>query len=201
MHFIVKIHSNVRMTPGTKSMLYKYYKMQRVLYLSLIMTIVIPSSVHAAGPDVELMRIDGVEQQLTDYIGRGKWVVVNVWSPSCSACVKELPELERFEKKHRGKITVLGVTIDFPSFEYGRIDILRTFLKHHPLEYPLFLADLESASDVIGNRLVGIPLTAIFHPNGKVLARWPGDIESDEIEEYMQNYSDYLSEDELTRDF
>ena len=112
-----------------------------------------------------------------------------------------MPELERFEKKHRGNITVLGVTIDFPSFEYGKIDIIKTFLKQHPLEYPLFLADLDSASDVIGNRLVGIPLIAIFRPDGKAVARWPGYIDIDEIEEFMQSYSDYYSDDTLTKDF
>ena len=149
-------------------------------------------------PDVTLVRIDGVKQSMADYIGQGKWVVINVWSPTCTACVKELPELERFELKHRGDITVLGITIDFPSFEYGKIDIIKSFLKHHPLEYPLFLADMESASDIIGNRLVGIPLIAIFHPDGEVVARWPGYIDIDEIEEFMENYSDYYSEDALS---
>ncbi len=182
-------------------MLYKFFKMQLILYLSVIITVFFHSSARATGPDVKLMRIDGIEQSLTDYIGQGKWVVVNVWSPTCTACVTELPELERFEKKHRGNITVLGVTIDFPSFEYGKIDIIKRFLRHHPLEYPLFLADLESASDVIGNRLVGIPLTAIFHPDGKAVARWPGYIDIDEIEEFMENYSKYYADDELTEGF
>ncbi len=174
---------------------------QRSLLFFGCLSILMPV-VHATkAPDVTLVRIDGVEQSMTDYIGQGKWVVVNVWSPTCTACVKELPELERFEKKHRGNITVLGVTIDFPSFEYGKIDIIKTFLKQHPLEYPLFLADLDSASDVIGNRLVGIPLIAIFRPDGKAVARWPGYIDIDEIEEFMQSYSDYYSDDTLTKDF
>ena len=81
-----------------------FTKTQCVLIIFCFLSIQM-SFVHATkAPDVTLVRIDGVEQSMTDYIGQGKWVVVNVWSPSCTACVKELPELERFEQKHRNKI-------------------------------------------------------------------------------------------------
>ena len=182
-------------------MLYKFHKIQLTLFLSAFVTIFFPSSAIATGPDVKLMRIDGIEQHMTDYIGQGKWVIVNVWSPSCSFCVQELPHVEKFERKHRGEIIVLGITLDFPSFGYGKVDIIKAFLQRHPLNYPIFLADLDSASNTIGNRLTGIPTIAIYHPDGRALARWPGYININEIEEFMQNYTDYLSEDELSRDF
>ena len=150
----------------------------------------------ATTPPVELMRIDGVTQPMSDYIGHGKWVVINVWSPTCSACVKELPSLEKFRAKHAADTIVLGVTLDFPSFGYGKADIIKDFLKSHPLDYPIFLADLDLTAALIGNRLVAIPLIAIFHPDGRVLARWPGYIDIDEIEEFMQNYRDYMPDND-----
>lgn len=158
-------------------------------------------SVGANAPDVRLMRVDGVEQSMADYIGKGKWVVINVWSPTCTACVKELPAIEAFRKIHIDDVQMLGLTIDFPSFGYGRIDIINEFLEKTPLHYPLFLADLELVSKVIGNRLVAIPLIAIFHPNGKILARWPGYVDIGEIEDFMRNYSDYTPDDDLSVDF
>ena len=158
-------------------------------------------SVRANAPDIELQRVNGEKQPMSDYIGRGKWVVINVWSPTCSACVRELPHLESFRKKHEDNVIVLGLTIDYPSFAYGRIDIINDFLKKQPLHYPLFLADLKLASAVIGNRLVAIPLIAIFHPDGKVLARWPGNIDTREIEDFMANYKDYVPDDDLSSGF
>ena len=152
----------------------------------------------AAAPQVDLVRIDGASQPMSDYIGRGKWAVVNVWSPTCSACVKELPALEKFHAKHADDVMVLGITLDFPSFDYGRADIIKDFLQSHPLDYPIFLADLDLTAAVIGNRLVAIPLIAIFHPDGRVLARWPGYIDIDEIEEFMRNYKDYEPDDDLS---
>jgi thiol-disulfide isomerase/thioredoxin len=172
------------------------YKMIGFFLLALTAQTVV-----AAAPQVELVRIDGVTQPMSDYIGHGKWVVINVWSPTCSACVKELPALEKFRAKHAEDVTVLALTLDFPSFEYGKIDVIRKFLKSHPLDYPIFLADLDQTAAVIGNRLVAIPLLAIFHPDGRVLARWPGSIDIGEIEEFMRNYKDYAPEDDLSFGF
>jgi thiol-disulfide isomerase/thioredoxin len=155
----------------------------------------------ADAPQVDLVRIDGVTQPMSDYIGKGKWVVINVWSPTCPACVKELPTLEKFRARHRDDVIVLGITLDFPSFNYGKVDIIKDFMKSHPLDYPIFLADLDLTAAVIGNRLVAIPLIAIFHPDGRVLARWPGDIDIDEIEEFMRNYKEYAPDDELSVGF
>ena len=169
--------------------------------VSLILMLVVPGVASGPAPATELVRIDGVTRPMSDYIGKGKWVVINVWSPTCSACVRELPEIEAFRKKHVDDVQLLGLTIDFPSFGYGRIDIINEFLQKTPIHYPLFLADLELASEVIGNRLVAIPLMAIFHPDGRVLARWPGYVDIDEIEEFMRNYEDYLTEDDLSIEF
>ena len=170
-------------------------------YLLIALLLCVSSSVSAKAPGTELVRIDGVTQPMSDYIGKGKWVLINVWSPTCTACVKELPEIEAFRKKHADDVQLLGLTIDFPSFGYGRLDIINEFLQQTPIHYPLFLADIESASEVIGNWLVAIPLMAIYHPDGRVLARWPGYVDINEIEEFIQNYEDYLPDDELSVEF
>ena len=153
------------------------------------------SVVRAEASDVSLMRIDGVKQSMQEYIGQGNWVIANIWSPSCSFCVQELPKIAAFHAKHRDEgIIVLGITVDYPSFQYGNIDDIKQFLRTYPLNYPIFLADLELASAVIGNRLIGIPLTVIYHPDGRVLGRWAGDIHVKEIEEFMKSYSDYTDD-------
>lgn len=144
----------------------------------------------AGAPDVSLERINGKQEAMSRYIGNGQWVVVNVWSPTCSSCVEELPDVIQFHENHPD-IPVLGVTIDFPSFEYGKPDIIRGFLEKQPLDYPLFLADRELASDLIGNDLIAIPLIAIFHPDGHAVARWPGRINPGEIDEFINNYDSY----------
>lgn len=153
-------------------------------------------SVQAKAPQVTLERLDGGRAPMSEYIGQGEWVVVNVWSPTCQACVEELPQIREFRRKHP-EIPFLGVTIDFPSFEYGKAEITRDFLKIHPLDYPMFLADKDLVAELIGKRLVAIPLIAIFHPDGHAVARWPGKIRPDEISEFINNYESYKLEDSL----
>ena len=171
----------------------------RLLLLTCLLVFVFP--VAAQTPTTELIRVDnGKPQAISDYIGQGKWVIINVWSPTCTACVKELPAIEAFRKKHIDDVQMLGLTIDFPSFGYGKIDIINDFLRETPIHYPLFLADMELVSKVIGNRLVAIPLIAIFHPDGRVLARWPGYVDIDEIEEFMNNYENYMQDENLSVD-
>ena len=155
-----------------------------VLLLLLLMQC---GQLRADAMQMQLVNLSGAEEPLSNYIGQGKWVVVNVWSPSCSACVIELPRLKKFMARNPD-VPVLGITLDFPSFGYGRMDVLRDFVASNPLDYPLFLADIEQASEAIGRRLVGIPLVAIYTPDGKAVARWPGVIEIGEIEKLIETY-------------
>ncbi len=165
-----------------------------MIRLLLTTALLFPLAVSAAS-GIVLENIHGQRRPMSDYIGNGQWVFVNVWSPGCGFCVRELPEVERFHARNRDKgVRVIGVTLDFPSFGYGRRDIIRDFLAGHPLEYPIFLADMKLASELIGKRLIGIPLMAIFHPDGRVLARWPGAVDVEAMEEFMENYEDYTDD-------
>ena len=159
--------------------------MIKAFLITLILLLSLPAS--ANPPELRLVNISGAEEPLSKHIGKGQWVVVNICSPTCSACVIELPRIKQFIARNP-EIPMLGVTLDFPSFEYGKMDILRNFVKRTPLDYPLFLADSEQASKLIGRRLTGIPSIAIFHPDGSALVTWPGVVESDEIEKFITNY-------------
>ena len=161
--------------------------MIRPILITLMLLASLPAN--AKPPDMRLVNISGTEEPLSNHIGKGQWVVVNIWSPTCSACVIELPQIKKFIARNP-EIPMLGVTLDFPSFEYGKIDILRNFVKRTPLDYPLFLADINQASQLIGRRLTGVPSIAIFHPDGRALVTWPGVVEIDEIEKFIANYKD-----------
>jgi thiol-disulfide isomerase/thioredoxin len=161
--------------------------MIRLIQITLILLVTLP--VNANPPDMHLVNISGTDEPMSNYIGKGQWVIVNVWSPTCSACVIELPQIKKLIARNPD-VPVLGVTLDFPSFTYGKIDIVLDFLKHTPLDYPLFLADMEQTSQLIGRWLVGIPSISIFHPDGRPLVTWPGVVEVDEIEKFIKNYKE-----------
>lgn len=163
------------------------HKMIRIILITLLL--ILPFSLKAEAVSMSLENLTGQQEALSNHIGNGQWVVINTWSPTCSACVADLPAVKKFIVRNPD-IPVLGVTLDFPSFGYGKIDILKAFLKSNPLDYPLFLADIEQASAVIGRWLVGIPSITIFHPDGRPLVTWPGVVEVDEIEKFIVNYKE-----------
>ena len=167
----------------------KIYYLRKIKLIVFISILGLSAPSYSESTKLTLFDVNGIERAMNDYIGHQKWVLLNVWSPSCSFCVQELPQITLF-KKNNPEVPVIAVTLDYPSFEYGRIDIINEFLKKYPQDYPIFLADIDQVSKLIGMRLVGIPLIALFNPEGKPVARWPGEIEINEIEKFITNYKE-----------
>jgi len=167
----------------------KIYCLRKIKLIVFISILGLSAPSYSESTKLTLFDVNGIERAMNDYIGHQKWVLLNVWSPSCSFCVQELPQITLF-KKNNPEVPVIAVTLDYPSFEYGRIDVINKFLKKYPQDYPIFLADIDQVSELIGMRLVGIPLIALFNPEGKPVARWPGEIEIDEIENFIANYKE-----------
>ncbi|MBR0314944.1 MAG: TlpA family protein disulfide reductase, partial [Bacteroidales bacterium] len=45
---------------------------------------------------------------LSNYVGRGKWVVADFWASWCGWCIKEIPTLKKiFNELPKDKVTVL----------------------------------------------------------------------------------------------
>ena len=156
--------------------------------LSFLFAILIQST-QADAPDVTLEDLQGNYHNISEYVGHGKWTLVNVWSPTCIQCVVEMPDLNKFHLKHRETdATVLGITIDYPSFEYGKKDLAEAFIKKYNITFPILMGDQDLASKVSGKHLKAIPTTYFFHPEGKLVARWPGIVKKEELEEFIQQY-------------
>ena len=107
----------------------------------------------------------GGEGSLEDY--RGRWVLLNVWASWCVPCREESPALDRFERKNRDRIAVLGVdTKDLNS------DAL-AFLREFDITYPQLR---DASGDYTDQELktTGVPESFLVDPEGKLVAHFPG---------------------------
>jgi thiol:disulfide interchange protein DsbD len=97
----------------------------------------------------------------------GKVVVVNFWATWCVPCIQEIPSFNKLHKSFAPKgVAVLGVSMD----EEGP-DKVRSFLKKHPMEYPIAMGTEKLNGPF---QLDQLPVTVVFDKSGKVVKRFEG---------------------------
>ena len=113
---------------------------------------------------------------------RGKWVVVNFWATWCNPCLKEIPDLDAFDKS-REDVEVIGLAYE----EIERAD-MQAFLKEHVISYPIAVVDVYSPpADFETPR--GLPMTYLIAPDGKVARKFLGPVTSAELAAAMAAYA------------
>jgi len=144
----------------------------------------------AVGSDTtELLGLDGEGHVLSDFVGGGRWVLVNIWSPGCPHCLAELPALREFHQANDSGAMVLGVAVDYPGFGYPDREALAAFADDNAINFPLLLADAKLASAFVGELVDIVPITFAFHPDGRMVARWHGVITLPDINEIIRDFT------------
>jgi len=107
---------------------------------------------------------EGQTQKLSDYVGKGKYVLVDFWASWCGPCRGEIPNLIEVYNKYKGKnFEVLGVaTWDSPEDTKGAIEELK-------IPYPQIMNAQRAGSNAYG--IKGIPEIILFAPDGKIIKR------------------------------
>ena len=107
---------------------------------------------------------NGKTTKLSDYVGKGKYVLVDFWASWCGPCKREIPNLINVYNKYKGdKFEVLGVaTWDKPDDTLKAIEQLG-------ITYPQMLNAQKAGSDAYG--IQGIPEIILFAPDGTIVAR------------------------------
>lgn len=94
---------------------------------------------------------------------RGQPVLINFWATWCAPCVKELPELNEFQREFAAKgWKVVGLAID-------KADAVQAFLKKVPVDFDLGLGGLTGMdlARKLGNPQGGLPFTVAFNAQGQ----------------------------------
>lgn len=140
-----------------------------------------------ASLDVLLKSTNDSQHTISEYIGHGKWVVLNIWGTRCPPCLEEVPELVRFHDEHKDTdAIVLGIAIDFPSFGYANKKEVIAFAEDYLIDFPILLSDASITEKTGLGRLEGLPTTYLFNPDGQVVGMQVGGISKKVLEDFIE---------------
>ena len=163
-------------------------KVLNAVFFTVILSIAASSAI--ATDAVLLAGTDGKQHAFSEYIGKGKWTVVNIWGTRCPPCREEIPDLVQFHDTHKNTdATVIGIAIDFPSYDYAKKDEVLEFADDYMIDFPLLLSDGYVTQKLGLGRLEGLPTTYMYTPEGKLVGKQVGGITKVILEKYIKKYT------------
>lgn len=123
---------------------------------------------------------DGKTVSLSDYVGRGKYVLVDFWASWCGPCKEEIPNIRAvYEKYHDKGLVVLSVAVwDDP-------EDTKVAARENRVTWDQIVNAGTIPGDVYG--ITGIPHIILFGPDGTILKRGlRGEAIDQELSKYFQ---------------
>ncbi len=106
--------------------------------------------------------LKGNPSKLSDYVGKGNYVLVDFWASWCGPCRAESPNIKAIHEKYNGKgLIVLGICVN------DKIENTKAAIKDDNITWAQLVDSERKAMPLYG--LNAIPRIILFSPDGKIL--------------------------------
>lgn len=114
--------------------------------------------------DFPAENVDGTAAKLSDYVGKGEYVLVDFWATWCGPCTREIPHLKYLHENYP-ELVVLGVNVweeDKSKFQ--------PYIEEKGIQWSmLYSGEDNTATDLYG--IGSIPTIILFDPQGVIVDR------------------------------
>ena len=118
--------------------------------------------------------------KLSDYVGKGKYILLDFWSPWCGPCRREMPNIKAVYDKYKGdKFDVVSIAV----WERQPVEVTIETAAKLEMTWNQINNGKREPAELYG--VEGIPHLILFGPDGTILKRG---FHGAEIEEVVSSY-------------
>jgi peroxiredoxin len=118
-------------------------------------------------PDLTMLAPDGSSMSLSEYVGKGSYVLIDFWASWCGPCMRELPNVQAcYAKYHAKGFNIVGVSLDEDAQAW------KSAIDRNKIPWPQ-MSDLSGwkSQAVTVFSFSSIPHTVLVDPKGIIVAQ------------------------------